>query len=268
MSEVWLVLAMALLSGSASAQALHPIPPVGLAWRMKPTADDMASYYPPKAQKAEQAGWAVVECLTTTAGKMKDCHLLREAPAGFGFGEAGLKLSSKFWIDAAKTDPAILEGGVIMIPIVMLTPLGAPPPVLDHLAGQPAALVTVAKDKGKNDFACPSAAAPDRQCRTHSLKWRKAPSLVEGAALVRSANATSGRSTLQCWAQADLHLTACATREVDPARRDAMLALAALLIAPEQAEDMTPTTDGAIIIDFNWASLRAAVDASVLTKTP
>ncbi|ATC34072.1 hypothetical protein CA606_18005 [Caulobacter vibrioides] len=264
-----LVILLAGGSASANAQALHELQsPQDITWRSKPTAQDMANFYPAKAQRAEQAGWAVLECRTATTGEMKNCQLLGEGPVGFDFGAAGLRLSSKFKIDASKTDPTLLESGVVTIPIFMVTPTGAPPPPRDYLAGQPAALVTIALNKAKGDFPCPSAAAPDRQCRSHALKWRKSPSLAEGAAQVRAANATSGRSSLQCRIQVDYHLTSCGTAEADPQRKAAMLALSATLIAPEKADDETPTSGNIVVIDFNWAALRNAVETSVFAKLP
>jgi hypothetical protein len=265
MRWAWLVLATVLLGGPADAQTLHALP-TGLAWRSKPTAEDMATFYPPKAQRAEQAGWATLECLTATTGEMKACQLLGEAPAGFGFGAAGLKLAAKFRIDATKIDPAMLEGGVVTIPISMVTPTGTPMPPRDYLAGQPAALVTVATDRATGDFPCPTAAAPDRQCRARPFKWRKSPSLVESASAVRSAKAATGHSTLTCRVQTDYSLTGCGTRETDPQRTAAMLALAAMLVAPEQADDQTPTVGRSVAIDFNWPSLLKAVETSVLTN--
>lgn len=266
---VWLALMAQVIGGGADAQALHVVPSANdIVWRSKPTAQDMATFFPQKARIAEQAGWAILECLTAATGEMKECHLISEAPAGYGFGAAALKLSSKFRIDIRKTDPATLEHGVVMIPIHMVTPTGAPLPPRDYLAGQPAALVTVATGKAQGNFPCPSAAAPDRQCSFHPLKWRSSPSLVEGAGSVRSANATSGRSTLQCRIQADYRLTACGTSEADPKRKSAMLALAATLVAPEETEDKTITVGQAVVIDFNWSALSTAVNNSVLTKLP
>lgn len=266
---VLLALTAQMVAGAANAQALHELSsPQDLAWRSKPSAQDMANFFPEKARRAEQAGWAILECLTATTGELKDCHLLGEAPTGFDFGAAGLKLSSRFRIDIRKTDPAILEGGVVTIPIHMVTPTGAPLPPRDYLAGQPAAMVTIVKTPAPGDFPCPNAAAPQRQCRSHPLKWRTSPRLAEGAASVRSANATSGSSTLQCRIKADYHLTGCGTGEADPQRKSAMLALAAMLIAPEETDDKTPTANQTVIIDFNWAALRNAVETSVLTRQP
>lgn len=266
---IGLALALLLTCGSVNAQALHELSsPQNIVWRSKPTAQDMATYYPPKAQRAEQAGWVMLECLTATTGEMKDCQVLGEAPSGFGFGAAGLKLSGKFRIDTKKTDPALLEGGVVTIPIHMVTPASAPLPPRDYLVGQPAALITIATDRAPGDFSCPSSAIPDRRCRSHPLKWLASPRLTESAAQVRAANATTGRSTLQCRVQNDHRLAACGTAETDPQRKAAMLALSAMLIAPEKADDETPTSGARVVIDFNWEALRKAVETSVFTRLP
>ena len=171
---IWLVFVAQAVCGGASAQLLHELAGKDLVWRVKPNGEDMAAAYPQKAQLAEQAGWVILECLTATTGEMKDCKVLGEAPANYGFGAAGLKLSSRFRIDVRKTDPTILEGGVVTIPIIMQTPHGAPLPLRDYRAGQPASLLTVAPN-GVGGIACATPSAPDQKMPDASVRMDEEP---------------------------------------------------------------------------------------------
>lgn len=266
--KLWIVLLGALLiGGAASAQQLHALPNgpgSPLVWRAKPSANDMAAYYPPKAQRAERAGWAVIECQTLVTGDMKDCLLLGEAPKDFGFGDAALKLSSKFKLDPAKNDPAMLAGGVIAIPILMLTPSDSALPPRDYLAGEPSVLLT---PKPNGATPCPTDDAPGRTCSVHKFSWNQRPSLAQTADLVRRAAATPERTTALCSIGVDMKLRGCMLDKAsDPTQVAAVSELMALFTAPTQTDDKAPTTNGSVLVQFNWPALKQAVEASVLTR--
>jgi len=262
----WLVLAAQMAVGGASAQTLHELPAKGVAWRSKPTGPDIAQIYPPKAEREAKAGWAVIECLTVETGDLKDCQVLGEAPAGYGFGDAGLKLAPKFKLDAKKVDPSLLKDSVIAIPIVLLTPVGAPVPLRDYLAGGPAALLTVAKN-GRG-APCPTEAAPSQTCASHPFNWAERPSIVETAALVRSVGDSAAATAVLCDVGEDLRLRACAQfGSANAAELKAMADLIPLFTAPAEADDKTPTLNEKILIQFNWPALRHAVETSALTRS-
>jgi TonB family protein len=68
-------------------------------------AQDMLRYYPEKAQRAGVEGVAVIACIGTVEGKLKDCTVTSEKPPDFGFGEAALKMAPLF-----KVRPAVVDG--------------------------------------------------------------------------------------------------------------------------------------------------------------
>ncbi len=263
----WLGLAALLTASNAVAQQLHPIPNSPgstLVWRAKPSADDMATYYPPKARRAERGGWAVIECQTLATGDMKDCLVLGESPKDFGFGDAALKLSAKFKLDPAKNDPATLAGGVVAIPILMLTPSDSAVPPRDYLAGEPSVLLTTTP---KGSAPCPTTDSPGQGCSVHRFSWVQRPSLPETADLVRRAAATPERTTVLCPIAADMKLRGCSPNgPADPTQVEAVSGLIPLFTAPTQAEDKTPTKDGFVVVQFNWPALKHAVETSVLTR--
>lgn len=262
----WLVLAGAVLGGAAHAQDLHAIPsdPATLVWRTKPSGDDMAAVYPPKAQREEKAGWAIVECQTQASGDLTACRVLGEAPADYGFGAAALRLAPKFKLDPKKNDPAELAGGVVAIPIVLLTPTGAPVPPRDALAGDPSVLLT---PSAKGAAPCPTETAPAQTCGVHKFTWAARPRLAETAVLVRSAAATPASTTVLCPIGEDMKLKGCSlTGPADPTQVTAMSGLIPLFTAPAQADDKAPTKDSFALVQFNWTSLKRAVEASALTN--
>ncbi len=48
--------------------------------------------YPPEALRRGITGWATVECEITAGGVLDHCRVLDEYPAGYGFGDAAIKL--------------------------------------------------------------------------------------------------------------------------------------------------------------------------------
>lgn len=264
-----LLLITALLSAIAQGDpspAVAPKRATGVVWVAKPSGDDMARAYPREARNRALSGWVIIECRLDERGWAQECTPLAESPVGIGFGQAGVAVGRKFRAKTPGEDGQDLGGSYVNVPLVFT--MGNPVPSYDYLAGRPAALVTLSTDRTAGDFPCPSAAAPSRRCKSHPITWSKSPGLEEGASLVRAANAASGLSSLQCRIQADYHLAGCGTAEADPQRKAAMLALSAMLIAPEKANDETPTSGGTVVIDFNWAALRNAVETSVFTKLP
>jgi TonB family protein len=62
-------------------------------WVRQPTADDIAQYYPGRAQRLGVSGKASVQCATTGNGSLERCSVVSEKPSDQGFGDAALKLS-------------------------------------------------------------------------------------------------------------------------------------------------------------------------------
>ncbi len=67
-----------------------------------PTNDEMQREYPPLALLMNIGGRAVVTCKATTEGRLDDCHLDSEEPAGLGFGAATVRASAYFTVKPAR----------------------------------------------------------------------------------------------------------------------------------------------------------------------
>ncbi|MFT4252175.1 MAG: TonB family protein [Caulobacter sp.] len=105
-------------------------------WLRKPTADQMARYYPDKAQRLEIGGSAIIRCKVGEAGRLTDCEVLKEAPEGIGFGKAALLLSREF--EMTPPPPELVGVKDVTIPITFAAPPPSPrlePPVALTQAG-------------------------------------------------------------------------------------------------------------------------------------
>ena len=81
------------------------------------------SFYPARAQRMEVDGDTVLDCNVTDEGRLDDCRLVSETPAGYGFGEAALKVS-RIWRMKPASDAAgnPVPGGRITIPLKWRVP--------------------------------------------------------------------------------------------------------------------------------------------------
>jgi hypothetical protein len=80
-------------------------------WLGKPTGEDVARVYPLQAQRQNVEGRVVILCSVTGEGRLEVCTANAEAPLGFGFGQAALKLAPKFQMALKLSDGASVEGG-------------------------------------------------------------------------------------------------------------------------------------------------------------
>lgn len=89
--RVWLVAPFCCLAGAASAQADRPPD-----WLKRPTAATMRSLWPKEAYRKGLGGEAVLGCIVTVQGALRDCRVLSEDPPGMGFGAAAQVMSAQF----------------------------------------------------------------------------------------------------------------------------------------------------------------------------
>ena len=83
----WLSVGLLLLTGAA-----QPAPLTGAdVWRRPPDPERMSDHYPVEAAQAGLGGRAVVRCAVGQYGNPEGCTVLKEEPAGHGFGEATVR---------------------------------------------------------------------------------------------------------------------------------------------------------------------------------
>jgi TonB family protein len=98
-------------------------------WIRKPSADELARYYPEAAQRKGVGGHARIECRLSDDGVLTDCKVLSETPPGLGFGQAALEVSSRFQMRPGSRDGRPIAGSII-VPITFASPASAPAPTI------------------------------------------------------------------------------------------------------------------------------------------
>ncbi|USQ94233.1 energy transducer TonB [Caulobacter sp. RL271] len=77
-------------------------------WARRPSTEDFQRNYPDRAQRMEISGRAVLSCMLDERGLLTNCAVVEETPAGYGFGEAALRLSRLF-----RAKPRTLDGQTV-----------------------------------------------------------------------------------------------------------------------------------------------------------
>lgn len=87
-------------------------------WLERPAPVQAVSVFPAAAAKAGlKTGRAVVDCLVGPDGRLSDCRVSGEDPAGQGFGEAAVKLAGYMKVAPWTLDGRPSAGGRIKMPI-------------------------------------------------------------------------------------------------------------------------------------------------------
>jgi periplasmic protein TonB len=117
-SLVSFVLSIAIV-GHGNAQAIRDLsdPAIGARWLVLPSADDIENVYPKQASRKHLNGKVVLTCAIAAGGRLADCSVMSEVPAGNGFGEAALRLTPRFKMQERLSDGSPTEGGSITIPL-------------------------------------------------------------------------------------------------------------------------------------------------------
>ena len=98
-------------------------------WAVLPSGDALSAGYPRKAIEAGVSTARVVMlCTAGEGGRLEDCSVTSEEPAGLGFAEAGMALSKSFRIRPWTEEGVPTIGGKIRVPVRYNMPDAAPTP--------------------------------------------------------------------------------------------------------------------------------------------
>lgn len=112
--------ALAVLAQAETATAAEAV--VRPDWTSRPSAEDLARLYPPRAMRYDMEGRATVKCVVTGGGELSDCQITSELPAAEGFGEATLKLAPHFRMKSLDGDGQPVAGRPVRIPVRWVLP--------------------------------------------------------------------------------------------------------------------------------------------------
>jgi protein TonB len=110
-------LALAFAAAPLSAAAQTPEAPSSPRWIERPTGNDFARAYPRRALRRGIEARVVIACTINAEGRLQNCTIDSEEPAGHGFDEAALEVSRKFRMSQTMENGATTEGGTVRIPL-------------------------------------------------------------------------------------------------------------------------------------------------------
>lgn len=166
------------------------------AWVKRPSRQELVGVWPVAAMKNGQGGKAVVSCMVTLQGALRDCHVVSESPRGAGFGAAGVALTAQLTMRPAVVAGTPVESEV-KIPFTWEDQREGSALRLDGPSMLGGIATRVVLDPG----------------------WLRAPSITQQrAAYPEKARATKvdGRSTLDCAIARTGALNSCAIIQEEP----------------------------------------------------
>ena len=84
-------------------------------WLRRPSANDMRRLYP-RTQRGVEA-FVSLDCIVDEQGQLSTCEVVKETPAGMGFGESTIKLSKLFKMRLTDADGAPVAGRKQHLPV-------------------------------------------------------------------------------------------------------------------------------------------------------
>lgn len=214
-------------------------------WIEKPTGDQLAKHYPKRAEADGVSGSAKITCTVTVEGRLTACKIRRETPKGYGFGEAALALSSLFLMSPKRINGEPVSGGEVTVPVLFSNP--------EYLLGDDAMVLTRVGVAGpQNNGSTVPCADGYGECHMHNFLWADQPSGQLTKKLLRNAPA-EGSTFAFCTAGIDRLMYGCVFRgDTSDAAMTVINATLPHLVAPEKAEDGTPTATATIVVPFMW----------------
>jgi TonB family protein len=89
-----------------------------------PSAQQVATAYPERANRERVQGTGRVTCTVAANGSLTNCEVASEDPAGYGFAQATLSLTNRFRL---RMPGPVAAGGSLVLPMSFRLPAGETP---------------------------------------------------------------------------------------------------------------------------------------------
>lgn len=90
----------------------------GMRWSKKPATSEIFAHYPQAAFDERLSGVALLECAATAEGKLADCTVVEEEPAGKGFAAASLAVIDLYEIGPRNRITPDMVGKKMKVPFL------------------------------------------------------------------------------------------------------------------------------------------------------
>ncbi|NQE61061.1 hypothetical protein [Caulobacter sp. RHG1] len=267
--KLWIGVALAaqLLAGAASAQTQTPpadAAPTRPEWVRKPSGQDIANALDSTLSLGQQSGWALMRCWVTAAGTLKPCRVIIQSPDPGKIGRVALKLAPIFRLKPAIKDGKPVDGGHVLVPIVIGSPETGTPR-LTFSPGRPSFVLTplTGREKtGARQMACPFDTDKTPVCEAREVYWTDTPMLEDTAPIIIDAQQATGLSTVFCRFTAAGRFETCRIDgEEGPGATKAVSKTLAKLKAPVLADGQPMPAPAMVALVYDWTTLTKAAHA-------
>jgi hypothetical protein len=267
--KLWIGTALAIVLTATPASAQTP-PAEGAVtrpeWVRKPSGQDIADVVDRTVNSYDRipVGWAVMSCQVTAAGKLDACRVIVEAPDPGKIGKIALQLSSFFLLKPAMKDGQPIDGGEIVVPIVVAAPGFTPRPT--YAPGRPSFVLSPLTGQKPASIRMPCPFDTDKAvvCEAREISWTDTPDLHETAPLILAAQQETGSSTAFCELTAAGLLEKCRMEgKTSPAAVKAMSQTLAQFKAPTLASGGPLATPAVVALIYDWSALTKTARALV-----
>ena len=224
-------------------------------WVAKPTGEDLARFFPKRAQDESISGRATITCVVTAEGLLERCKVIKEGPRGYGFGEAAVAMAPSFRMSPKRVDGEVVEGGRVTIPLVFNVPKMKDKPDL----GDSAMILTRVGSARPTDPSVRIMSCLDGQgdCQVHHVGLIAHLDAKESARILAPVALDAGVTYAACVASASGLLEDCQfAGDVTPVTQRAALTAIKGLKVQSKTPDGLPTASETVMVEFYWEWLK------------